>query len=207
MSFTTVRVTGAGVVLFAGHAARLGPDASVQRQYAAFARTALPGVYALTVRGDRLEVEPRPGSRLVDGLPTRCLPSPLPPGQGPIAKPRPPSAYGAVRAPGIATLLTDAAGEELFESCAASLLAWDGRGLVLVPEDRPRVASLAEAFLAAHFQPSRRPLLRGGAEALLLVNAVRCAEPARGSRPAFPAELRAAVERALEATACARACG
>lgn len=201
MSFTTLRVTEAGVVLGDAHAARLGTSDEVRRCFAAFCASARPGLYALWSEGGALRVESRERSRLVDGMAVRLWPSPLPPGGGPRPKPPPPSSYDAVRSAGVATLLTDASGTELYESCAAALVAWDGAQLVLVPEDRPRVASLAEALVQSALAPHRRLLSAQGDEALLLVNAVATCEPRCAHRRPFPEPLRARLHRLFEATA------
>jgi hypothetical protein len=131
----------------------------------------------------------------------RLVPSPFAQEAGPRAKPTPPSRYDEVRLAGVATLLTDAGGGEIYESCVASVLAFDGAGLVLTPEASPRVASVAETFIASRFPVRRAPIPVASRWALLLVNALTTAEPLRGERAAFPAQLRAELERAFEASA------
>ena len=143
LRYTTLRVTEAGVVLYAAHRERLGSD--TQLAFDRFAATATPGVYAVSAEGGVLDVVRRAGSRLFDGIPTRHLPSPLAPGRGALAKPAPPCPYDAVRTQGCATLLTDESGAEILESCSAAVLTWDGR---------------------------RAPRLVKDAAALILVNAV-----------------------------------
>jgi anthranilate synthase/aminodeoxychorismate synthase-like glutamine amidotransferase len=194
--YTALRVTAAGVLLFDEHRARLGLAA--RAAFDAFAASAAPGVYALTWTGGALEVKPRPSSRLFDGMAVRYLPSPLAPGLGPLPKAPSPGPYDALRAPGLATLLTDAEGSELWESCTAAVLAWDGAGLVAPPEDRSRVASTAERALQERLPVRRAPVRVDSGWPLLLVNAVAPVCVPAGS--AFPAEARQAVEAALEAT-------
>ena len=204
MRYTTLRVTEAGVVLHQGHARRLAPEGGAALlAFRDFAAAAAPGVYALRWDGERLEVQARPGSRLFDGMPVRFLPSPLAVAAGAIAKPAPPGPYAVVRADGVATLLGSPDGGEIWESCAAAVVSCDATGrLVLVPDDRPRVASVAEAALAAALPHVRAPILAGGAAPLLLVNAVKgaCRVAAPGRAP-FPDAIAAAVDAALAATA------
>ncbi len=200
MSYTTVRVVPAGVVLFEAHRRRLGAPAA--DAFDAFSRTAAPGVYSLSSADGAFTVTPRSGSRLHDGQPTRTRPSPIASATGPQPKQSSPSPWDAVRAPGLATLLTDPLGAQLYESCVAAVVAWDGHELVLVPDSSPRVDSLAERFVQAH-QPHHRAPIPPTHEALLLINAVTLAIPA-GSR--FPPAVRDELQRALDATA-ARASG
>lgn len=203
-AFTTLRVIEAGVVLRDGHLARLraaGPW--VEDAFARFARDAAPGVYALTASAGRLAVEPRPGSRLHDGIPVRFRVSPVAGCAGPFPKPAPPGPYAAVRAPGVATLLTDATGAELFEGCVAAVIAWDGASLVMPPADRPRVASVAEAGIRAALPVREAPIAARGGWGLALVNAVAgICRPATGpDRAPFPEEVAARIEALLLATA------
>jgi hypothetical protein len=185
------------VLLFEAHRARLGPAAAVA--FDAFAAAAAPGVYRVEAEGAAVRATPREGSRLYEGIPLRWVPSPLPAGLGPLPKAPSPGPYDAVRAPGLATLLTDPAGEEVWESCTAAVLAWDGAGLVASPADRSRVASTAEAVVARALPLRRAPLLRAAGWPVLLVNAVvGCCAPAG---PAFPPAARRQVEAALLATA------
>jgi hypothetical protein len=195
-AYTTLRVTEAGVVLFDAHRARLGPDAFLE--FDAFAAGATPGVYVLQRVDGRLQVTPRPGSRLFEGIPLRRQPSPLAPGLGPQAKAGAPGPYDAVRVAGVATLLTDPSGDEVWESCTAAVLAWDGQGLVAVPEDRTRVASTAEQELVRCLPVRRAPVRPEAGWPLVLVNAVICCVP-KGS--AFPAPQRALFDEVLAASA------
>lgn len=195
MSYTTLRVLPAGVVLFDAHRARLGNSAN--DAFDDFSRIATPGLYSLTFLEGVLTVTPRPASRLEDGQPTRTLVSPIATSTGPQTKRASPSPWDTVRAPGVATLLTNALGTELYESCVAAVVAWNGEALVLVPELAPRVDSTAEHFMATHWPHVRAPIAPDH-PALLLVNAVTLALP-RASL--FPARLRAELEHGLHATA------
>jgi hypothetical protein len=200
MTYSTVRVVPAGVVLFDAHRRRLGEPAAAA--FDAFSHTATPGVYSLAFGDGVLSVTPRPGSRLHDGQATRTLPSPIARATGPQPKQSSPSPWDTVRTPSVATLLSDPQGTQLYESCVAAVVAWDGRELVLVPDSSPRVESLAERFVQAH-HPHHRAPIPPTHEALLLINAVTLAIPA-GSR--FPPAVRDELQRALDATA-ARASG
>ena len=193
LRYTTLRVTEAGVVLYAAHRERLGSD--TQLAFDRFAATATPGVYAVSAEGGVLDVVRRAGSRLFDGIPTRHLPSPLAPGRGALAKPAPPCPYDAVRTQGCATLLTDESGAEILESCSAAVLTWDGRALVAAPEDRSRVASTAEGAILARLSFRRAPRLVKDAAALILVNAVALTCLPQGST--FPSAVRAQLDEVL----------
>lgn len=201
--YTSLRVTAAGVVLYDAHLARLtaaGP--ALREPFRRWAGQARPGVYAVRGAGGELQVEARGGSRLSEGIGLRCLPSPFAGQRGAYVKPAPPSPYDAVRAPGVATLLTDAAGAEVFEACVAAVLAWDGTSLVAVPDDTPRVASLAEACVLAAVPHRRAPIAVASTWPLVLVNAVAgVVEPAAPARARFPPEVRERLERAIAATA------
>jgi hypothetical protein len=199
--YTTLRVTGGGVVLLEAHARRLAPRVGPLRdRFLAFARSAAPGVYALTARGDALSVEARGESALVDGTPWRLAVSPVAGARGALAKPPPPGPYAAVRARGVATLLTSRDGEEIFEACVAAVVGWDGDRLILPPVDRPRVDSTSEQAIAENLPCTRAPIPSRGAMPLLLVNAVKgaCTLAARGRAP-FPAAQVKAIERLLAA--------
>jgi hypothetical protein len=166
---------------------------------ARFAREAAPGVWALWVDEEAgLRVEPRPGTRLRDGMPVRYLPSPLDSGAGQIPKPLPPGPYAPLRLDGTATLLTSPDGTEIYESCSAAVLGWDGSHVVCAPADRPRVWSTAEAAIREHFGALARvceaPIPPRGMP-LLLVNAVKgtCTVAAPGCGE-FPASIRIEIE-------------
>jgi hypothetical protein len=165
-----------------------------------FSRHAEPGVYRVTWDGVALSTQVRPPSRLVEGMPTRFVPSPFAGQRGRFAKPTPPSPYDAVRIAGVSSLLTCAAGVELYESCVASVVAWDGASLVLPPDEVPAVASIAEAEVAARFPHRRASILVAGDWPLLLINAVAgtCA-PTVAGRAVFPEEVRARLDAALRA--------
>jgi len=200
VSYTTLRVSERGVVLFEAHAERLGPQ--VREPFQRFAATAAEGIYSLRAESNKLRIERRAGTRLVEDAELRTTVSPVIGGQGPIPKPTPPSVYDAVRATGAMTLLISAAGDEIYESCLASVMAWDGQSLVLVPNERPRVRSLAEAFIAHRFPHRRAPIRVDGDWGLLLINAVAAVAPVRvpGRQP-FPGELLHELRAAIEATA------
>lgn len=201
MSFTTLRVSASGVILFEEHANRLGPG--YRRAFERFAAHASQGIYALYgLDSGELHIEPRSGSKLDQlDLSVKCAVSPLLARGGPFAKPPSPSAYDAVRAPGVVTLLTDATGVEIYEACIAAVIAWDGESLVLVPSARPRVLSVTETFLARSFPHRRAPIRTGGDWGLLLINAVTSLELGSllGRRPFEPSTLER-IRAALEAS-------
>jgi len=178
--YTLLRVTADGVVLRDLHAQRLAPEGGpALAAFARFAADAAPGVYAVRCSGDDIAAEARAGSRLFDGIPVRVARSPFADRAGPFPKPAPPCAYDAVRADGVATLLTSADGAAILETCSSAVLGWDGERFLCVPGDRPRVWSTAEQAVRAH--------LPFGAAPLLLVNAVKgpCTVTAPGRAP-FP---------------------
>lgn len=182
------------MVLLREHLARFAvAGAEAEAAFRAFAAGARPGVWSLRWRADGLEVTERAGSGLVDGMPVRFAVSPFAGRTGAFAKRGPPSPYDAVRLSGVATLLTSADGSEIYESCIAAVVGWDGTRFVLPPEDRPRVRSTSEAVLVASLEFRRAPIAVGGDLPLLLVNAVKgpCV-PAIPGRPPPPRE---AVER------------
>lgn len=199
-AYTTLRVSSRGVVLFEDHAERLGP--LVRSQFEHFAASATEGIYSLRADGPTLSIEPRAGTRLTAEADVREAVSPVLERKGAFAKPAPPSAYDAVRSLGVMTLLTSSAGDEIFESCLASVMAWDGESLVLVPTNRPRVMSVAESFVARDFPHRRAPIRTDGNWGLLLINAVAAVVPAwlPGRKP-FPTQLLAEIKAAIEATA------
>jgi hypothetical protein len=88
----------------------------------------------------------------------------------------------------VSTFLTSADGEEIYESCSAAVIAWDGARFVLAPSDRPRVDSTAERALRGGAEWVTAPVLRHGSLPLALVNAVAgiCLPSVEG-RPPFPA--------------------
>ncbi len=201
MSYTVLRVVDRGVVLFDAHRARL-EAAGAGHAFDRWAASAAPGVYVLRAFGGELAVEPRDGSRFVEGMPVRTRVSPFAREPGPFPKPAPPSLYDGVRVAGVATLLTDAIGEAVLEACSASVLAWDGAELVGVPEASPRVAAAAERCVLDALAHRRARVLVRSDWPLLLVNAVAGAVGVRADgRGAFPKDVRARVEEALAGTA------
>lgn len=202
MSYTLLRVDGTGVVLADYHARRFGAALDA---FWAFAATAGPGVWALELRAGGLVSEPRPGSRLHDGMTIRVRTSPLGPGETRLAKPAPPSRYDAARCAGVATLLTSPDGAELWEACSAAVLGWDGDRIVCAPLDRPRVLSTTEAAVREHLPFGEAPLAAASPMPLLLVNAVKgtCMVDLPGRAP-FPAAARAQIDQLLTSTAARR---
>lgn len=196
--YTVLRVTKSSAVpLFEGHVRRLGEESRGPLRH--FASQAQAGVYQVTWSGGQLLTTSRPPSRLVEGMPTRLVVSPFAGQRGRFAKPAPPSAYDNVRVAGVASLLTDANGEEIYEGCVASVVAWDGAGLVLPVEEAPAVASVAEAEVAQRLAARRARIFVASEWPLLLINAVvgTCAVKVAG-RANFPAEARARVDAVLE---------
>ena len=188
MRYTTLRVTEAGIVLHDFHVERLAPEGPAGlAAFARFAREATPGVYGVAVAGGELRAERRTGSSLVEGMPVRFALSPFAAQRGAFPKPGPPSAYDGVRLPGVATLLTSSDGSEIHESCVAAVLGWDGTHFVGVPEDRPRVASVAEAAVRATLPFVRSPLRTDDRLPLVLLNAVAGPCTVGTGRPPVPA--------------------
>lgn len=196
MSYTVLRVVEAGVVLFDAHRSRLGTTA--EAAFNAFARGAPPGIFALHWAGGTLQVTARAASRLADGIPLRTARTPLT--GGPVSKPAPPSDYDRVRAPGVATLLLDAAGN-VCEACSAAVLACNGEAIIAVPRGFPRVHSSAEEALLRALPHRFEPFPADTALPLCLVNAVvGVCVPARPG-PAFPPTWRTRMMEVLTATA------
>ncbi|MBL8919798.1 MAG: hypothetical protein JNJ54_13100 [Myxococcaceae bacterium] len=197
-TYTVLRLTEQySIPLLHRHAARLGGEALGALQHFRSLAPA-PGIFRVSWDGRQLTTLHLPKSRLSEGMPVRALPSPFAGRQGRFAKPAPPNPYDAVRMDGVATLLTSADGAELYESCSATVVAWNGTALVLPPVEAPAVASLAEAAIEAHEQVVRCPVPAAGDWPLLLVNAVvrTCAPSIPGRRP-FPPEVRARLEALL----------
>jgi hypothetical protein len=202
VSYTLLRVVADGIVLYEQHRARLAPAGRrVVAQFERFAGAAAPGVYALRAGGGQLAVLSRDGSRLFDGMPVRFAPSPFRDRSGPFFKPASPSPYDALRVPGMSTLLTSADGEEIYESCAAAIVEWDGGQLVLPPGDRPRVDSTAERALRAGAACRTAPVRRESTLPLALVNAVVgvCLPEVEGRAP-FPRAARELIESVFAAS-------
>lgn len=201
-TFTALKVTPQGVVLFDAHRRRLcGVDEALGRRFDDWARDATPGVYAIIARAGLLEVELKARSRLFEGIGVRYVPSPFRNSGGAFPKPPPPSPYQAVRVDGVATLLTDEAGAQLYESCTASVFAWDGATLVAVPEESPRVASVTEACLVAALPHRRAPIAVESDWPLVLANAAAgVCQPALPGRARFPEHVRRAMAEAIART-------
>lgn len=193
MIWTALRVVPAGVVYFDEHLRRLGP--AVEERFRAFARDASPGAFVLRAVGDDLEVEPFTSS-MRDAAPVRTQVSPFAGRTGAFPKPARPSPYHSLRVPGTVTLLTSTDGRELFETCAATLVSWDGGRLVLVPDDRPRVDATSERFLARTFDCLRRPIPADDDAPLLAINAVKGTCTLATDRAPFPFEVLRAIEKA-----------
>jgi hypothetical protein len=83
-----------------------------------------------------------------------------------------PSAWSNVRIPNIATLLSSRDGAEIFESCSASLLCFDGDLLISAPETRPRIRSTAEYAIRNELPSVERPIFTSDMLPMVLVNAV-----------------------------------
>ena len=194
MRYTLLELTARGIVLCDHHLRRLGLDEAELGAFAAFARTATPGTWAVYADGGELRFSGRPGSRLRDSMPVRFAPSPVLAHRGALPKPCPPSPYDEVRVPGVATLLTSADGVEIFEACSAAVLAWDGGALVYPPRDRPRVGSTAEAAILDALPARESPIAAAGSMPLLLVNAVKGACAVEAGRAPFPIEVRQRIE-------------
>jgi hypothetical protein len=194
MITTTTLTMTTGIPLFEGHVRRLGEGS--RAQLASFAERASPGVYRVTWDGTQLTATQRAPSRLFDGMPTRRAVSPYAGTKGKFPKPSSPCPYDAVRIDQVATLLTDARDEELYEACRASIIAWDGSSLVVPPEDAPGVASVAEAEVLAHFPVRRARVLVADQWPLLLINAVVGTCSLAGSD--FPERLRADLDARLK---------
>jgi hypothetical protein len=131
-------------------------------------------------------------------MPVRFAVSPFAAQRGAFPKPGPPSAYDDVRIPGVATLLTSSDGSEIFESCVAAVLGWDGTRFVGVPEDRPRVASVAEAAVRATLPFVRSPLCTGDRLPLVLINAVAGPCTVSTGRPPMPADALALLTQVMQ---------
>jgi hypothetical protein len=175
-------------MLYDFHVERLAPEGVAGlAAFARFAREAAPGVYSIVLADAELRAERRSGSQLVEGMPVRLGVSPFASQRGAFPKPGPASAYDGVRLPGVATLLTSSDGSEIFESCVAAVLGWDGTHFVGVPEDRPRVASVAEAAVRATLPFVRSPLRTGDRLPLILLNAVAGPCTVSAGRPPVPA--------------------
>jgi hypothetical protein len=199
VSYTVLRVSEAGVLLRAHHRRRFAAAGEQAAEaFDAFCARVDPGIWALHFEAGALRAERREQSRLWPGISVRYALSPMAHRQGAFPKPR--RGYEAVRAGGVATLLTDPSGEELYEACSAAVIAWTAEGWIVPPADRPRVASVAVAALeqAGLLSPAR--ILKAARPPLLLLNAVVGActlDPEQVPPP--PPEQVARVEQALAA--------
>ncbi len=202
-AYTSLRVTEAGVVLFAQHLRRLSlAGGQARAELLSFARTAAPGVYSIRAGEAGISVQPRGPSSLIDGIPTRVIASPYSDRSAAFAKPAPPSRYEGVRIPGLATLLASPDGGELYESCTAALLAWDGAHLLAAPRDRPGVRSVAIDALEEAGWVRFQPILAHSDLPLALVNAVAGIKlPSLAGRAPFPPGQRERVAALFAASA------
>lgn len=202
MTWTALRASDSGVLLYDEHCARMRTGGeTAARLFRNFARDVTAGAWVVEVDGDSLSANRLPGTGLVDGARSRVLPSPFRHLTGSFPKPPRPSPYHALRTPGVVTLLSDADGHELYESCAAAIVGWDGSRLVFPPESRPRVWSTAERFFARAFDHVRAPLLQNDTIPLLAINAVAGTCAFNAGRAPFPADVRARLDRAFAQSA------
>ena len=72
--------------------------------------------------------------------------------------------------------------------CASAVLGWDGTHFVGVPEDLPRVASVAEAAVRATLPFVRASLRTDARLPLILINAVAGPCTVSTGRPPVPAD-------------------
>ena len=195
MTFTTLKKGPQGVPFLAAHLERLlgdrARDSNIVHDFKAQLGLQPDGIISVQCDAHSYVFSHRSRSRYFDGIPLRYLPTPLST-SGPVAKCASPSEYDAVRQAGIATILTDPSGQELFEACSSALLGWTGAGLVMTPDDRPRVQSIAEKYLKIAMNIHRVALRKDAGLALLLVNAVGVFTPEHG--PVFPPEIRGELE-------------
>ncbi|MBN1962328.1 MAG: hypothetical protein JW841_15450 [Deltaproteobacteria bacterium] len=174
MPYTSLRLTERGIVLKDFHMRRLqaaGPNADAALEQ--LAKDKKPGCYSVWAEDKVWRIEPRGESRLYDGMPIRYLPSPLLGKVGPCAKTASPNPYDAVRTLGIATLLTSANGEEIFESCSAAVIGWDGNQFICVPENNPHVWSTSEAAIRKYMPFISAPIKISDTFPVILVNAIK----------------------------------
>jgi hypothetical protein len=201
MTYTRLRLAAGGIVLCRYHERRLALDADGGAAFARFARTSAPGVWVVwTDAAGLLHARPGGASALRDGMPVRWATSPLAGGRGPVPKSGAPSVYDALRVADVETILLSGDGREVYESCRAAALGWDGERIVCVPHDRPRIWSTTETAVREHLPVLEAPLPVTADLPLLLVNAVvgTCA-PALPGRPPFPPPARQAIEGLLAA--------
>lgn len=196
-SYTVLRVAAGRCSMFEQHVQRLGEQS--RQHLLDFARVTATGAYRAWWNGHDLRTEQRADSSLCDGLPAHFCVSPVAMVKGRFPKPAPPCVYDAVRAQDGVTLLTDAAGVEVYESSVAAVVAWDGEVLVLPPLDAPAVASVAEAAVAEAWRHRRAPIPVANAWPLLLINALGSCAPLIAGRGTFPPSIRRQINALLEA--------
>ncbi len=202
MSFTTLKVNENGVLLYSQHTARLlNAGGPAIKAYKLFSIDAKPGVYNLFWDGINLLVKERAESSLFDGMPVRFRISPIANFKNRIDKPMPPSIYSNLIEPTISTLLTSSDGKEIYESCRASVIAWNGKNIIRVPDDRPAVNSTMEALLR-EMGVIEKPILCDSDYPIALVNAVKCTcTISVEGRKEFPAEQLEKIRKIYLATA------
>lgn len=203
MSFTTLKINDAGVLLYDKHEQRfLNAGEDALKAYKQFAKDAKPGAYTLNWDGKNLLIKVRGESTLFDGMPVRFMASPIANLNTRIDKPMPPSIYTNLVELTISTLLTSADGKEIYESCRASVIAWNGKNIVRVPNDRPAVNSTMEMLL--HEMPNvvEEPIMKDSDYPIALVNAVKCTcTIAVEGRKEFPKEQLEKIKEAYLASA------
>ena len=191
MSYTVLRIGEAGVVLFDGHRSQSpGPAPRRRRRFCdsrpTRSRVSTPSLFATALSTCRRGRAPRSstGCRFI------FLPSPAACAAHPLHKSPPPNGYSAVRLPGVATLLTSEDGGEIYKSCAAAVVAWDGE-LLAPPPDRPRLWSTAMEAVARLLPVRSAPLRVDSAQPLALLNAVAgVVLPEVPGREPFPEPIR-----------------
>lgn len=173
MRYTTLRRTAEGVVLRRYHVRRLQLESKEERRaFDEAIAAATPGIYGVWVVDGAVRLARRERSLLFDGILTRTATSPVANHPGPIPKPAPPGPYDSVRSAGAETLLLSSDLREILEGSCSAVLGWDGERYRFVPDDRPRVWSVAESAIRDHLPAAPLPIEVKGQEPLLLVNAV-----------------------------------
>ncbi len=197
MRGTSFIVNEAGVVLYDYHLWRLKSETPEVRQaFQQFCSQALPGVYRATINENQIEIVTRSSSQLFDGMPVRYRVSPFwGKSSGWFPKPSSPCAYDEMRVSGMATLLTCSQGKEIWESCSASLVGWDGDCYILAPEKLPRVASVSEQAIKDNLLWKEATMGVEETIPLALINAVKgVCVPHIAGRESFPAKAKAKIE-------------
>lgn len=178
MSYTLLRVSEFGVVLWEGHCERLGIVPEIDtRLHATLHRELLArgaGVYAVRVDGGAFTIESRQDRRWPQAIAWSTALSPLFGGTGLRAKADVLSLYADLRTRTGEVLCTDGSGDYVYETARASVFAWDGARVIAPPIDAPRVSSVGELALRDAYTVSCRPLrVDGDTGALFVLNAVR----------------------------------